>query len=328
MVTFVFSPEDYLHCRFAISPVGETVGAARLLAHPGAASTRRSWLRAHSIQIETARRDVDLAPLLVLLPESGYAPDFLTPPPQNPSPTITDELSVIRDTPKKRAQAEIARAVGAGKSDHRRRLAGAGVATHLAELLELVWQRLIEPSWPVIDDLLRRDIAYRSRRLADGGLARLFSDLSPFARFQGSRLKVRQRTTAVRELGGHGILLMPSVFIGPRIASMIDPPWPSSLIYPARGAGRLGVSTQHRREPAVARLIGLTRATILQELVEPTTTSALARKLRKSPGNVADHLAVLRNADLVTAARSGRYVIYSLTSLGEALISRREPRPR
>jgi len=327
MVTFVFSPEDYLHCRFAISPVGETFGVARLLAQPAAASTRRTWLRARSAQIETLLRDVDLAPLLALLPESGYVPDFLTPPPRSPTPTIVDELNIIRNTSEKRARSEIERSLDRRRIDdrQRRRLAGAGAATRLAELLDLVWQCLVEPSWPAISDLLRKDIAYRSRRLADGGLARLFADFSPLVRFHGARLKVSQRTNAVRELGGQGILLMPSVFIGPRIGSMIDPPWPSSLIYPARGAGRLGSERQYPPEPAVARLIGPTRAEILEALVEPTTTSALAQSLRRSPGNIADHLAVLRDADLVTATRNGRHVIYGLTALGEALTSARTP---
>ncbi len=195
----------------------------------------------------------------------------------------------------------------------------------LADLLQLLWRRLVEPSWPSIHAVLQKDIEYRSRRLAQGGLARLFADLSPSARFHGSELRVRQRTTAVRQLGGRGLLLLPSAFIGPRVASLLEPPWPPSLIYPARGASRLlNSDTPLPSQRALARLIGPTRATILRTLIDPATTTTLAQLLHRSPGNIADHLSVLRQADLVTGSRNGRSVIYRLTPLGRTIIAQTE----
>ena len=143
----------------------------------------------------------------------------------------------------------------------------------------------------------------------------------------GRRLHVHQRSEAVVELGPTGLLLTPSAFVAPRIGSMPHPPM---LLYPARGTGR---PARHRapedgRRPELARLIGPTRAEILLSLGDPTSTTSLSRRLRRSPGNVADHLAVLHEAGLVSRRRAGRSVLYTRTALAQAMLRppAREPR--
>jgi DNA-binding transcriptional ArsR family regulator len=67
------------------------------------------------------------------------------------------------------------------------------------------------------------------------------------------------------------------------------------------------------------RLIGRSRATLLTALAQPASTSQLVAQLGISLGAAGDHLAVLRDAGLVSRSRSGRSVQYRRTALGDAL---------
>ncbi len=329
MITFIFSVDAVLHCRFGVSPVGEVVQAARALGAARRDTAHYAWLNARRQLVVELQRDRDLAPLRAVLPERGYAPDFLTPPAASPLTEIAEELDTIRRTPPSRARAEIDLSLDGREIDPAvaRVLRSPAAPLVLGDLLELFWQRVLEPSWPSIRELLERDIAHRTRRLGEGGLARLFEDLSPLVSLHGRRLRVHQRSEAVVELGPTGLLLTPSAFVAPRIGSMPHPPL---LLYPARGtAALLDVAREEDgRRPELARLIGPTRAEILLSLGDPTSTTSLSRRLRRSPGNVADHLAVLHQAGLVSRRRAGRSVLYTRTALAQAMLRSpaREPR--
>jgi DNA-binding transcriptional ArsR family regulator len=320
-LTFVFSIDGVLHCRFGISPLGEVVRTGQAIARPVRGTSHFAWLRDRRTLVQDLYRCPDVSLLLALLSEPGHVPDFLLPPPTSTVGAIDDELTRIRELPLEAVRFEIARALARRRMEDRtvRSLRSAEAPRRLADALGAVWNLLLEPSWPTVRDVLERDVAYRARRLAEGGLARLFEDLAPVVALRGHELRVRQPTTAPVELDGRGLLLSPSAFVAPRVATTLDPP---ALVYPARGTAALLGGEAVESAHAVSRLIGATRAEILALLEEPSTTTSLARRLRRSPGNVADHLAVLRGAGLVARRRAGRRVLYWRTPLGQATLGR------
>jgi DNA-binding transcriptional ArsR family regulator len=320
-VTFVFSVDAVLHCRFSISPLGEVVRATRAIAGSVRNASHFLWLRERREVVQRLHRDHDLGLLLALLPDPGHVPDFLAAPPARHLAQLGDELDRLRQTPVRAARAEIERALeGRHVDDHTlRTLRSSGATSRVADALDATWRMLVEPSWPMVRELLERDVAYRARRLAEGGLAQLFEDLSPVVTLDGHELQIRQHKAANVELDARGLLLSPSAFVAPRVAVTLEPP---ALVYPSRGTAALVGQGPVACGSAVSRLLGATRAEILALLEEPSTTTTLAHVLRRSPGNIADHLAVLREAGLVARRRAGRRVLYSRTPLGHATLGR------
>jgi DNA-binding transcriptional ArsR family regulator len=315
-----FGPEDLLRCRFALSPLWETMNAIRTLADPRRHGYHLPWLR----QVQPQLPGLELAPLLAVQPQRGYTPDFLTPPPQSPLVTIDQELDRVRSTPAGEVALELRRTAaereGGPPATLRALLANPAAAPErLAELLERCWRVLLAPHWERIRDLLDGDITFRARRLADGGLERLFADLDPSIGFHGDTLEVGGRGQGQRDLAGEGLVLMPSAFSWPGVVLVLDQPWQPTLIYPARGIAGLWHPPAGQPPAPLARLLGRTRAKLLLALAEPASTAVLARRLGQSPGGVSEHLTALRDAGLLTSHRVGHQVIYERTPLGIAV---------
>jgi DNA-binding MarR family transcriptional regulator len=330
MITYVLTLDDALRCRFAISPVSEAVHLARAMARPLAyrGGAHIAWLKSQRTAVARVQREHDLRPLLVALGSASYYPDFFTPSSQQPVAHIRDELAAMRATEASDARGQIAFALAqldtAVDPAVERQLRDRAALDRLVGLLEAVWTQLVAPHWPRLQDILERDVLFRSRALARGGFASFAADLRPLVKLDDRRLMVRAKTEATRVLDGQGLTLQPSAFVWPFAGTMVCPAHPATLIDPSRGVASLFRKTSDDHA-ALATLIGATRAQILHELELPSHTIALARRFARSPGNIADHLKVLLQTGLVTRARSGRNVTYSRTPLGDALVAGTRP---
>jgi DNA-binding transcriptional ArsR family regulator len=319
MVRYEFTVEDLAKTRFAISPMWETQAAMIALRHPALFSLHLPWVK----QIRSEIRELDLSIAFALVPQPhGYAADFLTPPPSTPLVDFETELELVRSTSPEqvRNDVEILIADGHPRDTLRRYLDDPGRAVgELAELLREFWRRAIEPHWGRIKSLLEADLLYRSRRLTEGGVSRLFADLHPLVAWSEGGVEVTMEYADRVQLGGRGLVLVPSAFSSDKPSTMTEPPWQPTVVYAARGIGLLWESPSAPPE-ALAKVLGRSRAKLLSDLDAPRTTTDLAQRLEMTPGGVSQHLSALRDSGLVSARRNGRQVLYFRSPLADELV--------
>jgi hypothetical protein len=318
---FAFGRDDPARTRFAVSPLWEIMAAVRVLLEPHRHPYHLPWLD----EVRPDLDRLDLAPLLALSPRTGWSPDFLSAVAAGPGVTIADQLAQVRATPSEQVAYEVERSLtergGAPVPEAAWRLLDDPAATRarLVDLLGECWRLLIAPHWPRLRDLLDSDVAFRTRTLADYGLERVLGDLHPQARWTGRALDIAAAPAGVCRLRGAGLLLIPSVFVWPGLAAVTGPPARPALVYPARGIAELWQPARTRHSDALARLLGPTRARLLESLAEPASTHTLAGRHGLAPSTVSGHLAALYQARLVTRRRHRHAVLYQRTPLGTQL---------
>lgn len=295
MLELSFSATDLANTRFAISPLWEVVASSLVLRGPSIDPMHRPWVEQVDPRLRAA--GVDLRPLADVVPSWREIPVFVTQPPPVAYPTLTLELAAVRTAEE--------------------------ASDELLETIEAYWSIALEPYWPRIRRTLESDILHRAGRIAAGGAAGVLNDLDPRISWEGETLSVAHRhVSRSLRLDGRGLLLAPSVFAWPNVYSISIPPWQPTLRYPPRGIGLLW----HRRPTSVpdalAAVLGRTRARLLGELDTPTATATLAARTGLSAGGVSEHLTALRDAGLVSAHRSGRYVLYARTEVAETWLAR------
>jgi RNA polymerase sigma factor (sigma-70 family) len=320
MVRYRFGRDDLLRTRFAISPLFEATASVAALADPGRASINLPWVRGARERLG----DADVSLLRALVPQAGYTPDFISPPPPSPLPDVEAEIARVARTPADQVRREVGwRYEGAVApppvvrdllDDPERGL------RRLASELTTYWELAMAPVWERIRAVLEDDIAHRARLLTAGGPIEVFADLHPQVRWVGDELLIDRPIDVTVELAGRGVQLVPSVFVWPSAGALFDPPWQPGLIYPPRGIGLLWEPAPPPDDGALAALLGARRAEILGALDHEASTTTLARRLGGGAPGVSEHLGVLRRAGLLRARRDGREVLYARTAAGDALL--------
>src|SRR3954447_968110 len=319
MVMLRLGPEDVANLRFAISPLMELHNSVRALEHPEAKALHLPWVAATRERVA----GLDMALLHALHPRKAYTPDFIDPPPRGPLGELEDDLERMLATPAERVRFELRRAYDGRplpavleplERDPARELPA------LADLFRAYWERALAPVWPRVRALLEGDVLYRARQLAGGGAQRLFADIHPEVSFADDTLRIDMPYDVTAQLGGRGLLFVPSAFTWPRPAASVEPPWQPFLVYPARGVGGLWEPARAAPPRALAALLGPGRPGVRAAVGAPRSTTELARALELSPGSVSQHLSVLGDAGLVHGHRVGRSVLYVRSEKGENLV--------
>jgi DNA-binding transcriptional ArsR family regulator len=312
--------EELLGVRFAWSPIWETMHAVRTFYDPRARPYHRGW---HQLVADQAAR-IDLEPLAAVQPLRGYIPDFLTPPPRASAPRIRDQLAEVRATAAAQVEAELRLCRESPLSHRHAQLVDAylgdpaAARDFLADRLHDVWRELVAPFWIRIRDLLDHDIQERTRQLAQHGLRGVLDELHPRIRWTAKGLSVRDGGRTVASVGDRGLVLMPSAYVWPAVAAIVDEPWQPTIAYPAQGIAELWRAPAVPPE-ALGRLIGRTRALVLSSLDRPASTQVVAAQLGLSPAGASGHLIALRDAGLLSTTRHGHEVLYFRTPLGTSL---------
>lgn len=319
-VRFAFSATDLARTRFAVSPLWEVVASVRALRTAGPHSVHGRWRDRVAPRLAAAGLDRGL--LTDLVPPTGYTPDFITPPPVPGTTTLDAELREVAATP----VSEIRRELDAfGLHTDRVRAMYADPAGGMARLTAEIgayWEIALAPYWPRVQAVLEADVFHQARRLAGDGAEAVLGGLHPTVRWEAGTLTVQRKVChSPSDLGGKGLVLVPSVFAWASVATTDASPVARQLFYPSRGWGSVWEQDRAAVPDAVAAVLGRTRALLLAELAVPASTSELAVRTGLSAGGVNQHLTALRDAGIVSAHRVGRSVLYRRTRVAETLLA-------
>lgn len=300
---------DLLRTRFARQPaplieIGHAVAALQRQ-DPAFGRWRRS----------TAPRFPPAARLLLeLIPPTAAGPLFIDP----VTATLAEGLELVQAAAGPRAAGEL-RQTATWPTLWQRSLA-TGDRTAWGELdlaLRLAHRHLIEGTWQRIWASFRAEVARGGRLLAQEGAQSAISALHPRITWNGTVMQIRAHKEMDVHPEGNGLVLLPSPLWTGRPTVTRSPDGTVVIVYPtATPLPCTGKATQ----PALAGVLGHTRAAILRLAATDRTTTELAHELKVSAATVSAHTKALRAAGLITTTRDGKAVLHSLTSLGEKLL--------
>ncbi|MFG3258355.1 helix-turn-helix domain-containing protein [Streptomyces sp. NPDC048172] len=256
-----------------------------------------------------------------LVPPRGYFPDFLTP--AAGAYGFEPGLDALLSTPRGQLRGQVEklgegrkltpwlRAVREGGAPPLHRL-GAALRAYQDTALCTWWQR--------ITARVESDRTMRARTQWARGTEAMLRTFEPVLRWRAPVLEAEYPVDRDIHLEGRGLLLIPSYFCRARPVALADPALPPTLVYPARSSVPRARPLTELGGAHLARLLGPTRAAVLQSLDGDCTTSELAQRAGVSLSSASEHASVLRGAGLVSSSRQRNSVRHALTPIGLALL--------
>jgi DNA-binding transcriptional ArsR family regulator len=296
-------------CRFAVSPLAETVGTLLELERSADPAFRR-W------RDRSPRR----RGLFGLSARTKYLPDVLAVPPDGGLRTkLSDELTLVAGFSDFSVRESVHHAIVASWGDRPDAswVQDDSLAPRIAEDLAEAWERFVRPDWPRRRAVLERDIAYRTELLAAAGWRAVVATIAKNTSWATDDAIAFGRPGLADRIIDDGIIFAPHTS-GRGTWTCEFPPPRFAMSYPARGRA---AEVDPAAGADLARLVGDGRARMLLELRVPATSTELARILGVSLGTVSAHLAGLRSAGTIAGVRSGRTVRYRLDPRGWDLLA-------
>jgi DNA-binding transcriptional ArsR family regulator len=294
MLRIRFCPEDLARVRFMISPLGETILSVAVLGRHAAQLPLEGW------RCEQ-RRNLAGAPSRVLLGlvPADWRPTVALAPIVGERPLFAEELEAVLEFRPRPLQAFLATLGSPARTARWMPMLPEDASSErrlTRDLLSDYHHRCIAEQWPAVRIHLEADLAYRAAVRAAQGIGTVLATLHPAVRWNDPILEVGvPGRTQCMDLGGRGLVLVPSVFAWPDPIVLLDGTGQPVLLYPAREL----LALWHR--PARDR-------------------DVLAGLLGVSVASASQHLTALCNAGLVSRRRRGRAVHHDLTSLGVQLL--------
>ena len=309
MTLLRLSPRALARCRFAVSPLAETVGALLDHQRTGGPPGFRRWRDRTPV-----RRG-----LLDLAARTKWLPDVLAVAPRGGLRTrLPDELGAVAAFTDSDVRETVRLAVEASWGDRPDTAWAAAdrLGPRIAQDLADGWEHFVRPDWPRRRAILERDIAYRSELLAAEGWRAVVATIARNTDWATDDTIAFGRPGYPDRIIADGIIFVPHTQ-GSGTWSC-ERPSEFALSYPARG---VAAEVDAAATADLARLVGAGRARVLLELRVPATSTELARILAVSLGTVSAHLAALRAAGVISGVRTGRTVRYRVDPRGWDLLA-------
>ncbi|WP_405853860.1 winged helix-turn-helix domain-containing protein [Streptomyces sp. NBC_01515] len=261
--------------------------------------------------------------LLPLFPRAAYYPDFLNP--AEAADGLDAGLAAIVATPVERIRREVEHFASiTGAPAWAGRLVEREVREDLTDCLRRYYDTAIAPYRERAQARIEAERSIRARALLHGGAEALLRGLGPSIRWQAPVLHVVYPAgDCDLQLGGRGLLLMPSYFCWGWPIALADPSLPPVLVYPLLHEDPAPTNTA-----PLTVLLGRTRAVVLRATAAGATTGELARAAGVSAPAASQHTTALRDAGLISSHRHGPTVLHTLTPLGASLLRAATKRSR